>query len=88
MEKTHTGEGPACPGRSRGDQHRRDDGRILECSPAPLHVKRQRVYRTPQSTLRRTVCDCAYEAVNGRGAVEEHTGRHGLLPHEVTGDGR
>ena len=30
-----------------------------------------------------TVCDRAYEPVHGCGAVEEHTGRHGLLPHEV-----
>ena len=32
-----------------------------------------------------TVGNRSNESVYGRGAVEEHAGRHGLLPHEVTG---
>ena len=35
------------------------------------------------TTLSRTVCDGGDESVHGCGAVEEHAGGHGLLPHEV-----
>ena len=34
-------------------------------------------------TLSHTVCDGGDESVHGSGAVEEHTGGHSLLPHEV-----
>ena len=34
-------------------------------------------------TLSHTVCDGSDESVHGCGAVEEHAGGHGLLPHEV-----
>lgn len=56
---------------------------IPGCSPVPLSRLSGACPAINTNKGKLTVGDGGYETVYRGGAVEEHAGRHSLLPHEV-----